>query len=269
MKIDKEINNIAYNDEFHKYWNKQTSEIYTSVTTFIKLFEYSFDQDYFSKYKAIEKCDFELFSKFKKLYGFKNVVSNYEKTNKFSENYINAQSEILKEWKEKNTLAIEKGLKRHKQEEEKVLKEGYFIFENEKYLLKDKFEKSNKNEVFPELLVYDNVFKIAGQCDIILKDKDNNITVIDYKTNESIDTKNSFQKMKKPISHLDQCNYNTYCLQLSLYAYILERKGFTVKDLYIFHMPEENINNIIPCQYRKQELIYMLELSQIFEGICL
>lgn len=267
MKIDKQVNNIAYNDEKHVYWNIKTSDIYTSVTKFIKLFEHSFNEDYFSKYKAIELCDFDNFKKIKKQYGFSKVVDVYEIENKFSEKYINAQTQILTEWKDKNSKSILKGLKLHKEKEQEILNQKFFLFENKKYNLAELFiEKNNKNSVYPELLIYDHHFKIAGQCDLILKDSDNNITIIDYKTNEKIETKNPFQKMKEPINHLEQCNFNTYCLQLSFYGYMLERKGFNIKDLYIMHIPDLKEETIIPCSYKKQELAHMLEFSDVFGG---
>jgi hypothetical protein len=53
------------------------------------------------------------------------------------------------------------------------------------------------------------------------------VDVIDYKTNKEI-KKNSFvnwegksQKMTGPLSHLDDCNFNHYALQLSTYMYII------------------------------------------------
>ena len=53
------------------------------------------------------------------------------------------------------------------------------------------------------------------------------VDVIDYKTNKEI-KKNGFvnwegksQKMTGPLSHLDDCNFNHYALQLSTYMYII------------------------------------------------
>lgn len=37
------------------------------------------------------------------------------------------------------------------------------------------------------------------------------------------------QKFKNPVSHLDDVNWNKYQLQLSIYAYILERQGYKLK----------------------------------------
>jgi ATP-dependent exoDNAse (exonuclease V) beta subunit len=46
----------------------------------------------------------------------------------------------------------------------------------------------------------------------------------DYKTNKEIKTGNNFgNKMKNPISHLEECELNTYSLQLNLYKHLIEK----------------------------------------------
>lgn len=54
MQVDKRNGNVNYNDEFHQYWNDEGQK-FISVTTLIGRFEQPFDQDFWSKYKALER----------------------------------------------------------------------------------------------------------------------------------------------------------------------------------------------------------------------
>ena len=55
MKIDKQNNGVAFNDEEHVYWNLESGVRYISVTTLIEKFGEDFDKDFWSKYKALEQ----------------------------------------------------------------------------------------------------------------------------------------------------------------------------------------------------------------------
>jgi hypothetical protein len=99
-----------------------------------------------------------------------------------------------------------------------------------------KERKTTKLEegIYPELMVWLDSVKLAGQADYI-EIVDNVINVDDYKTNKKIDT-NSYvkwdgtsDKLKYPCSHLDDCNFNIYSLQLNMYAYIIKRNNPKLK----------------------------------------
>ena len=53
MKVDKQNQNVCYNDEKHMYWDE--NGVYVSVTTLIGKFCQDFDKDFWSGYKALEK----------------------------------------------------------------------------------------------------------------------------------------------------------------------------------------------------------------------
>ena len=93
---------------------------------------------------------------------------------------------------------------------------------------------------YPELIIYSNYYKIAGQSDLVVIHEDKTFEIEDYKTDKEITFKGSIffnskkrvaevQKFKNPVSHLDDVNWNKYQLQLSIYAYILERQGYKLK----------------------------------------
>lgn len=80
--------------------------------------------------------------------------------------------------------------------------------------------------IYPEHFVYLKSAGICGQSDRVEVVR-NMVDVIDYKTNKEIrkegfrNWEGSTQKMTGPLSHLDDCNFNHYALQLSVYLYII------------------------------------------------
>ena len=76
-----------------------------------------------------------------------------------------------------------------------------------------------------EWVIGDKQAQIAGRIDAIIQFQREGKTItslLDWKTG-TIKLKNHFQKMKPPFSDLDDCAYNHYSIQLSLYRLILER----------------------------------------------
>jgi hypothetical protein len=80
--------------------------------------------------------------------------------------------------------------------------------------------------IYPEHMMYLKSAGICGQSDFV-EVVNNKVNIIDYKTNKEI-KKESFKnwqgisdKMKSPLSSLDDCNFNHYALQLSIYMYII------------------------------------------------
>lgn len=80
--------------------------------------------------------------------------------------------------------------------------------------------------VYPEHFVYLKSAGICGQSDYV-EVVNSKVNITDYKTNKEIKTE-SFknwegisQKMKAPLSHLDDCNYMHYAMQLSTYMYMI------------------------------------------------
>jgi hypothetical protein len=57
------------------------------------------------------------------------------------------------------------------------------------------------------------------------------------------------QKMKPPLSHLADCNYIHYNLQISFYAWMLEEFGFRVRDLSFHHF-----NQMYKLNYLRSEI---------------
>jgi len=80
--------------------------------------------------------------------------------------------------------------------------------------------------IYPEHFVYLKSAGICGQADRV-EVVNGVVDIVDFKTNKEIKTKSFTNwegvstKMLGPCSHLDDCNFNHYALQLSTYMYII------------------------------------------------
>lgn len=279
MKIDKQYGDIAFSENEHVYWNVNDNERYTSVTTLIGKFEQPYDKEFWSKYKALEKLlpkDSWLIEK-KSLLNTKKFDKTILELYNISENEFNkVQQEILDAWDEENRKSCERGTKIHAEIENSFYKNPTDI-SLQKFGIGGKFEcKKNYPEldleygVYPEYLIYrksdDGILKIAGQVDLIVK-SGNEITICDWKTNKKIETKGFYNqstksstKMKYPLNTLDDVNFNHYQLQLSTYAWMLQKinPDFVIKDLIIVHFDHNGNQTIYHCDYLKKDVERML-----------
>jgi len=113
--------------------------------------------------------------------------------------------------------------------------------------LKDgiKYAPSQKLEpgVYPEHMVYLKSAGICGQSDLV-EIVNGRVNIIDYKTNKEIkmesfkDWEGISEKMLHPVSHLDDCNFNHYSLQLSIYMYMILKHNpkLLPGTIYIHHI---------------------------------
>lgn len=193
--IDKIQDNVAFNETKYLYWNIDTGEYYTSVTTLLDNYNHSLSSEYdmtedSQKETAIHK--------------------------KLEDYVLSFENNRIKEYGSKTSL-------------EEFF--GWFNF----YVVKKSLDdigfnhkrnfRHQKNFLIPELLVYNHQLKLAGQIDLTEIMFSNNTVyfqVYDYKTNHKIDRENDFQKMKFKSAELDDCSYNHYNLQLYLYCKLLE-----------------------------------------------
>lgn len=127
--------------------------------------------------------------------------------------------------------------------------------------------------IYQEQVLYDEEFMIAGTGDKLLvtsSHKDAPIDISDYKTNaKGVNVKDHDKHGRPvhkyflgPLSHLLESKYSDYALQLSIYAYMLEKKtGRKIGSLRIHFIPLDNplAHYFIPVPYLKLEVIEMLE----------
>lgn len=280
MEINKQNGEVAFNEQEHAYWNVNDNGRYISVTTLIGKYAPEYDSQFWSAYKALEqllpveswKIEKKALLSSKKL--DKNLFSIYG----IDENEFNkVQQDILDSWETKKQASCERGTKIHSMIENKFYEGGKnvslkkFGIGGKFECRKDYLELDLPYGVYPEYLIYyeneDKTVRLAGQIDLLIKNG-NNIVLIDHKTNEKIDKKSFYNnitktsdKMLYPLNHLDECNFNHYTMQLSTYAYMLQKLNpeFVIEKLYINHYDHNNKNTIMECPYLKAEVENMLK----------
>ena len=281
MNYDKVNGDVGFLEGPHKYVNLKDASIqYTSVTTLIEKYGKEFDKEFASKYKALERLipadnwEKEKGAIWKSHKIPEGVLEVYSIT---PEDLNKVQQEILDEWAETNRVACERGTKIHAQLENSFYNTGSNIT-LKKFGIGGKFKcEKNYNELdmeyglYPEYLIYyDNPklnLHIAGQIDLIVK-SGNDIYIIDHKTNAKINLKGFYNsalrttdKMKFPLTNLDECNYNHYQLQLSMYAWMLQKinPNFVIKDLILNHYDHSGKNTLYHCTYLKEDVEKLLK----------
>jgi hypothetical protein len=179
---------VKFDSTNHTYLNIVTNRPYVSVSKLLSLYKEPFNKDFFAAKTAI-----------------KEGVS---------------KDEIIKRWDETNKVACDKGQTVHDIIEDYIKKD---IVADEKLItsLNEVFDKKQYKRVLSEEMVWNDAFEIAGTSDTIC-DVDNNLfDVYDFKTNKKFEFYNRYGKyLKLPLNNLQQCQYNDYSLQLSLYAYM-------------------------------------------------
>lgn len=226
---------ICFTEHDHVY--KVDNEEYISGTTLIKKYFKPFDAEKIAHYLSKKKgC---------------------------------TKESLLKEWK----AAGEYGTKVHLYAENLILGEKTpkpsnrkerNVFKQTKKFLED-FEETHGEILATETIVFSPKYKVAGTVDLIFMNKRGRISLGDWKTNKEIKMDNHWQNGKKFLSHLDDCNYNQYSLQMSLYRRIMYEEGYYKNKKfggnYIFHLTESGVHTH-RTPYMKSEVIKMLKANK-------
>lgn len=220
---------ISFDQKRHAYINENSSTEYISVTTFINKYKEPFDVEKFSK-----------------------LVAKREGI---------TPEEVKTRWTTIKNDACDFGTSSHNLIEEYWSSNGEKNKDNElvkKFLDKSQLRLSN---TLNEQIVYNHEYKIAGTSDFIVNNK-NSFSVLDLKTNKNFRFSSKYNKnMLDPISHLPECEYSTYCLQVSLYAYLYQSMtGKGVGELSIIWLNREtNEFEKYPSPYLYNDIKNMLE----------
>lgn len=86
--------------------------------------------------------------------------------------------------------------------------------------------------------------KLAGSIDMIFRRKsDGKFLIYDWKRSKEIKAENKFQTGLYPLSHLPDCNYWHYSLQLNVYRWMLENLyGLVIADMFLLILHPDNGN---------------------------
>lgn len=280
MGTIKENNGVIFEEEGHKYYDKNNPEqTYTSVTTLIHSYAQEFDKQFWSSFKALEKLlpkDAWNIEK-KSLLSSKKFDKVLLELHSITENDFNREQQaILDEWDNENKKSCDRGTKIHAELEnsfyskKKDISLSKFEIGGKFECRKDYSDLDLENGVYPEYLISrvseDGKLRIAGQIDLLVK-KGNKITIADWKTNKKIETKSFFNnrtktsvKMKFPLNNLDDVNYWHYTLQLSTYAWMIQKLNpeFEIEDLVMVHFDHNDNMTVYHLPYLKAEVIKML-----------
>ena len=278
--ITKQNGNIAFIEETHKYFDVTNPDAkFTSVTTMIHEYTQPFDKEFWSAYKALEKLlpkDVWNVEK-KSLLNSKKFDKVLLDLHSIAENDFNREQQaILDEWDNENRKSCERGTKIHADLENSFYSKkddislSKFEIGGKVECRKDYSELDIENGVYPEYLISrvsdDGKLRIAGQIDLLVK-KGNKIIIADWKTNKKIETKSFFNsrtktsvKMKFPLNNLDDVNYWHYTLQLSTYAWMIQKLNpeFEIEDLVLVHFDHSDNMTVYHLPYLKTEVIKML-----------
>lgn len=183
--------------------------------------------------------------------------------------------EVLKKWDAHRDDRANKGTRIHNALE-LYEKTTTILPENEDLrpcILSVASEYKDYYRIYQEQILYDTDLMLAGTADKLLvtsSHKDAPIDISDYKTNaRGIKIKDTDKHGKPqhkyflgPLSHLLESKYSDYALQLSIYAYMLQKKtGRRIGSLRIHFIPTDNplAHYFIPTPYLYYEVKAMFD----------
>jgi hypothetical protein len=282
MQIDKQAAHIAYNDAVHQYRNLNNNRKYISVTTLIHQYVPEFKAEYWSTYKALkdvmENNNPDIWYQFKrKAGGWEKAVGYYNKQQKGKNKSLDSAvskraTHYIKSWDDTRNNACELGSDIHLELENAAIHSQQIRDEKTIYEVSQDnilaIQDFNSNGVYPELLIYNDEYAVAGQADKVFK-RGNVIDIHDYKTCKAIDYEGfRGETLLTPFQHIQNANYWIYELQLSMYAYMLEQCGYEVGSLQMHWIygddPESNVRDKVKTftlKYKRSEVKLMMELN--------
>ncbi len=220
-----------------------------SASTIIGKFFPEFDSPHWSRKKAIDKLQ----------------VNNQELT----ELNIQRMADLIaKEWRERGEKSAQEGTYLHEQIENFYLEQEYN--RTEEFHLFENFVNEN-NHIKPyrtEWRIFDEQYHIAGTIDLISENV-NGYEMYDWKRSKKVVNSfngqpiknNQWQKGVGQLSDTEDTSYNRYCLQQSLYKYILEKNyGIKISNMYLIVLyPEYNNYFKVEVPYLKDKVEYILK----------
>lgn len=208
--------------------------------------------------------------------------------------------EILDMWDKERNRASSMGTWYHNQREKDMLQFGSITKEGIVLpIVKPEFENGVKyapvqkleNGIYPEHFTYLRSAGICGQADKI-EVINNRLDVYDFKTNKEIKREGyefwdgSKKMMLGPLRHLDDCEFNKFALQLSVYMYIILKHNYNLIpgklnvhhiEFEVDHLDENGYPiyaknpagefipkklNVIELPYLKKEVVLMFKWLQ-------
>ena len=196
-------------------------------------------------------------------------VNEFDPTGEITRNYAKKHNmtveEVIEKWRIINEESCTYGTAVHEELEHYVLtgevRESPYVWAVEE------FKKIIfKGKLHCEVLVHNIDEMVAGQVDLIEQLPDGYINIWDYKTNKELKKRNLYgQMMLDCLWRHEDCNYNHYQLQLSLYAYLCELKGLKINKLTILYInPKSKLIEQHEVKYLRKDIINILKKKKDF-----
>ena len=232
--IIKKHEEIHLEESTHTYTLLKSGIEFNSVTEFINTFFTPFEEEKIAK-KLSGKGKYQNMSHIDILNDWENRRNRGTIIHKEIENFINniSKTRDLEEFDTKSKQAI---------------------------LFLEKECLNTDNLLFPEVKICAEKLKLAGTIDLMIYSKKNDqIYLIDWKTNVEIKKKGYNKGIHFPTTQIEDCSFNRYQLQLSFYQYMLENFYNTkVGGLYIVHL-KDNSYTTLKCAFEKNHVSSMLQ----------
>ena len=280
--VDKENDTCFFNDETHAYYDKNTLERYTSVTTMIHEYTQPFDEIFWSNYKALEALLTEdVFASIKgELLNKKKINTDWllnnididldaleQKAEEIRKGYEKARNESCEIG---SAIHLKKEMSFYGNKEFNFSKYGFDEVCGEFACQKNYYKLDLDRGVYPEFMISCDIdgLKISGQVDLLIINGDE-VIIIDWKTNREIKKTSYYDKFKKkhqtmkfPLSNLMDTNFWHYTMQLSTYMYMLQylKPNLKCKGLMLIHIDKETGEETkYPVEYLKNDVERMIK----------
>ena len=221
---------IRFRDEGHKYWIDDDDKDLISSTTFIHTFFDHFDED---------DC-------------VKKILNSPKYKDSTYEYYNMSEKEIKQQWKN----AAKLGTEMHKDIED--FYNGIEI-KNDTDEFKQFLQFYNDHKHLKmyrtEWLIFSDILKITGSIDATFINEDGTLTLGDWKRSKDIKDESFGGKTGKfPLTHIPDCNYYQYSLQLNLYRTILEKfYNQKIKEMFLVVLHPKNKNEYKKIMVNKMD----------------
>ena len=198
---------------------------------------------------------------------YKHIFDDVLIAGKYAKKHGMELMEVLKNWDQIREKSGTIGTEVHKYAEMKFLQKAYMPhwgnYDVPEQLLTyvDNFYHDTKDKLIPiklEFVIGNFEKRLCGMIDKLFWNiKAQELQIWDYKTSKKIETSSPFKnKMRNGLQHLDDCEYNTYSLQLAIYKKIIETEcQIKLGNSYICWLNAENDNyKVIKTAGMEQEV---------------
>ena len=169
-------------------------------------------------------------------------------------------SELRIRWDQERDKASDKGHNFHASVEH-YIKTGKIKNNEFKEIVKEFSGFEFAGKLHSETIIFKEDDGIAGTVDLIEELPNGEIAILDFKTNKSL-RKFAFGKktMLPPLDSVPDSIFHHYVVQLSLYAYMMDCRGYWINSLGILYInPKTGKIEHHETPYLRKEVISMLE----------